>query len=573
MSYFKAVAVDYDGTLTQGARPAPELLATVEEARSRGLKLLLVTGRILSELRRDFSDVDDAFDLIVAENGAVVSGPLGTRRLAHHRVPSTLGEELMRRNIPVRWGEVLLTCDAVHEVAVLEAIRRLGLGCQLVRNRDALMVIPAGVTKGSGVVTGLADLGISPHSALAIGDAENDYALFEACELGVAVANAVDALKRCADIVLTEPDGAGVARLLGGSLLHGKEWVYPKRWQVKMGMLTNGTPAYIPASQINVLISGDSRTGKSRAAGLFAEQLIRMGYSLLVVDPEGDYASLGQLPGVVTVGRGNDVPPPERLAHLIQHHFGTVVLDLSLLSWNEKNAYFRTAPPHVEAQRASTGLPHWIIVDEAHYPLGGQGVAREFFNPSAKGYCLVTYRPRQLCQEARGNIDALLAFSGDIDAESLANCAELSEERFRKALSLVQPGQAVLAMRARPREARLVTIGKRMTPHVRHRHKYAEVQLPPWLRFYFRRSVEQATGAVAGNIEEFYREVRGCNVDVIYHHTCRCDFSRWIAHTIQDELLALQVRTIEESPYAESESALDTLRHDILAAIKNRYLG
>src|SRR5271163_103410 len=68
---FRAIALDYDGTLTTRERPADDVLSALRETRIAGITLLLVTGRVVSDLRRDFPDVGDYFDVVVAENGAV----------------------------------------------------------------------------------------------------------------------------------------------------------------------------------------------------------------------------------------------------------------------------------------------------------------------------------------------------------------------------------------------------------------------------------------------------------------------------------------------------------------------
>jgi haloacid dehalogenase-like hydrolase len=177
--YFKAVAIDFDGTLAEGGAPSPSVRAAVRSVRDLGLRLLLVTGRTLADLRQVFPDVDEHFDLTVAENGAILRAAEGHRRLARPIDPE-LAKALQGRGLSVQSGEVILACDAVHDAEVFEEIRRLDLDCQLIRNRGALMVVPAGVTKASGLGAGLRELGLSAHSAIAIGDAENDLALLEA---------------------------------------------------------------------------------------------------------------------------------------------------------------------------------------------------------------------------------------------------------------------------------------------------------------------------------------------------------------------------------------------------------
>jgi haloacid dehalogenase-like hydrolase len=51
------------------------------------------------------------------------------------------------------------------------------------------MVLPAGVTKATGLAAALHTLGRSPHNLVGVGDAENDHAFLRLCECAVAVAN------------------------------------------------------------------------------------------------------------------------------------------------------------------------------------------------------------------------------------------------------------------------------------------------------------------------------------------------------------------------------------------------
>jgi trehalose-6-phosphatase len=81
-SQIRAVALDYDGTLATDCGPTPAVLDAIAETRARGLRVVLVTGRILSELRAVFSDALDRFDAVVAENGAVIGVGRRERALA-----------------------------------------------------------------------------------------------------------------------------------------------------------------------------------------------------------------------------------------------------------------------------------------------------------------------------------------------------------------------------------------------------------------------------------------------------------------------------------------------------------
>ena len=72
---FRAVALNYDGTLAEGPVD-PQVIAALDEARDRGIKIMVVTGRIYTELVQAFPGVERHVDAVVAENGAVlVCGP------------------------------------------------------------------------------------------------------------------------------------------------------------------------------------------------------------------------------------------------------------------------------------------------------------------------------------------------------------------------------------------------------------------------------------------------------------------------------------------------------------------
>jgi hydroxymethylpyrimidine pyrophosphatase-like HAD family hydrolase len=404
---FRAVAVDYDGTLTVGSRPEAAVLAAVSAVRSHGIKVILVTGRRMADLRHVLPEADDCFDAIVAENGCVlVRG--GTARSLAPTVDPVLEDALTRRGVPVQAGEVLLACDGVHAVTVLEEIQRLGLDAQLVRNRAALMNLPAGVGKESGVQEALAELRVSPHAAVAIGDAENDHGLFRSCELGVAVSNAIESLKAQADVVLDTPDGAGVAEFLRGPILAGDQRVLPRRRKLVVGAYDDGTAALIPSSQVNVLIAGGSGRGKSSAAGLLVEQLARGGYSVLMVDPEGDHAGLADIPDVLTVGGPGGLPQVRQLVALLRRWRGSVVLDLSGV---DDDAYLSTLMGGVARSRAAVGSPQWLVLDEAHRILTDPAAWPALAN--GLGTCLISWRPGDLEPQALATVDVALVFPDD----------------------------------------------------------------------------------------------------------------------------------------------------------------
>ncbi|HYB83612.1 MAG TPA: HAD family hydrolase, partial [Mycobacterium sp.] len=262
MAFFQVVAVDLDGTLTSHGQLSPQAVEAIAQVRHNGLTVVLVTGRIGAELQAEFPQIADHVDALVLENGAV--WVIGGRTCAlAEPVDIGLDAALTKRGVPYRRGEVLVAIDGEHAATVVEVIGELGLDCQIVRNRAALMVLPAGVTKGTGLRAVLAEMNLSPHNAVAVGDAENDLSLFGVAEIGVAVADAIPSVRQHADLVLDEPDGAGVSELLTGPYLSGAQRFCPPRRWVEIGTFDDQTPTRIPGSQGRILVTGPAASGKS----------------------------------------------------------------------------------------------------------------------------------------------------------------------------------------------------------------------------------------------------------------------------------------------------------------------
>jgi hypothetical protein len=439
------------------------------------------------------------------------------------------------------------------------------------------MILPPGVSKGLGLVRALNSLGLSPHNTIGVGDAENDHSLLSICELGVAVSNAVDGLKRHADLVLDEPGGRGVTGLLRSILQGGDAARFrTTRWMVELGRFVEGGRAAIAGSQVNLLITGRSKAGKSFVGGAFAERLIELGYSVCIIDPEGDYASLGQLHGVECLGPPGRLPDLDEIRRLLEHRFGSVIVDLSLIPQAEHASSTQKLLRELARTRKETGLPHWIIVDEAHHALGLPGDLLASLDEGRKGYCLVTYQPQVLAERLKSAMDVLLVLPGGkkmAGPDPLAEVDRLCGLDISGRLEAAEPGQAALVRLSNGQGIRLVTLAGRRTEHVRHWHKYLQARLPPGLRFVFRKAGEPG-GTTASNVEEFRELLRASVPEVVAHHAERSDFSRWIAEALQDETLAQAVRPIERQFLASNRTVgdVEALRRDVGVVIGQRYV-
>jgi hydroxymethylpyrimidine pyrophosphatase-like HAD family hydrolase len=212
---YLALACDYDGTLAADGRVSQETVAALVRLRASGRKLILVTGRQLDDLLSVFPH-SSLFDRIVAENGALLYQPcVGLETMLADPPPQAFVRALRVRGVqPLSAGRVIVATRQLHEAAVLQVIRELGLELRIIFNKGAVMVLPPGVNKATGLAAALRELNLSAHNVVGIGDAENDHAFLSLCGSAVAVANALPALKERATFVTRGEEGTGVTELI-----------------------------------------------------------------------------------------------------------------------------------------------------------------------------------------------------------------------------------------------------------------------------------------------------------------------------------------------------------------------
>ena len=224
---FDALATDYDGTIAHDGRCDDETVAALRRVRDVGFRLVMVTGRELTDLFNTF-DYVDLFDRIVAENGAVLYEPATKSiKVLATAPPQPLLERLA--GIPISVGHSIVATVEPHEHRVLSAIRELQLEWHVIFNKGSVMALPADVTKATGLAPALAALGISHERTVGVGDAENDQAFLRACGLAVAVANALPSVKHIAHVITVGARGAGVTELIEQLLAGALDQLSPER--------------------------------------------------------------------------------------------------------------------------------------------------------------------------------------------------------------------------------------------------------------------------------------------------------------------------------------------------------
>ncbi len=402
--WFHVLACDYDGTLATKGKIAPETLAALQRARESGRRILLITGRQFEDLLAVCAEID-FFDLVVAENGAVLYDPRS--QLIEDLIeppPAQLLERLRQAGVPFSTGRIIVSSLVPHETTILAIIRELGLELQIIFNKEAVMVLPSGISKDSGLLQALRKMGISAHNAIGFGDGENDHAFLRRVGFAVAVANAVPSLAAEADLVTAQPNGTGVREVIDGPLLNDLEEHRSRLWArtIEIGRRDDGTAVAYPVFGANLLITGTPGSGTSTLTGVFVERLVREDYVICLIDPEGDHRTLAERAGILMLSSaaGAAESRAEEIEQLLRHHPTSIAIDLSAL---DREGRIRATARYlgaIQRRRAETGAPHWVIIDEAHqvFPPGGSP-AQDMFDPKWAGVCLVSNEPGLVAPE------------------------------------------------------------------------------------------------------------------------------------------------------------------------------
>jgi len=556
-----AFAVDYDGTLAEHGRVAQATSEALQRLKASGVKLLLVTGRELPDLQQVFPR-HNLFDVIVAENGALLYWPARREeRPLAPPPPEALLRRLKRARVePLSVGRSIIATWRPNESKVLEAISESKLEWHIVFNKEAVMALPSGVNKASGLAAALDALEISPLNVFAVGDAENDHALLAACGYRAAVANAVEALKRHADIVTEAPNGRGIVELIEQFLRDPAAALTAKvrRHDLPLGIAQQDT-AHALALQPNglTLITGRSSGGKSRLAVLLMERIAQHGAQLCVVDPEGDYERFEQL---TQLGDAHRPPTAQEALQLLQRPQNKLVLNLMAIDLSLRPQFFTQLSAALAELRARTGRPHWIVVDEAHHVIPAAAQAAMLASPrQLAGGILISSEPKSLSRSFLRAVRYVITV-GAAAAESLrAYCEAVQAPAPGVAGPVPSSGHALFWDRASSQPAQTVPIESPSHEHQRHIRKYAQGNLGEDKSFYFRGS-NGALNLRAQNLTLFLQMAEGVDDGTWLYHLKRHDYSRWFIEAIKDEDLASEARQLEERLASDARQSRRAMR-------------
>jgi hypothetical protein len=228
--------------------------------------------------------------------------------------------------------------------------------------------------------------------------------------------------------------------------------------------------------------------------------------------------------------------------------------------------------PMLASLRRTTGLPHRIVVDEAHYFLHQPTVTR-LLDLDLGAYILVTYRPSGLHTSLRKVIEGVIVkrLTEPYEVQALIKMFGngVVESEWKSTFNSLSPNQAALLPGIEEAEGKLrrFEMLPRLTSHVRHQTKYLEVPLTEGDGFLFTRNGEPITGP-ALTVKDFVGQLASSPAGVVEAHARRGDFSRWIKNILRDERLAASVADLENR-YVTGKSQI--LPSELANQIRERY--
>jgi hydroxymethylpyrimidine pyrophosphatase-like HAD family hydrolase len=411
---YVALAVGFDGTLARNGQYDERCLDSLRSLAATGRKLILVTGRTLRQLLEAFPEAR-LFDYVVAENGAVMYRS-ATRQSAilAQAPPEILLQELQRRGVsPLSVGSSSITTLHSQHALVAEALRKLALDCQIVANDGVLSILPSEVDKAYGVGAALRELGVSPHNLVAIGDGQNDLALFALAEHAAAVRNADPALKRAADRVTHGAWSDGFLELAHELMATDLAAVLPRR-RILLGRDEESREISFAPCRDSLLVCGPRGAGKAAVCEQLIDQLLAQEYQCCILDV-GSMGTLSRHVGVSAFGEPHEAPRLSDVTNALEQGSGSIAVNLAALPLETRPVFAEALLLQLQALHDRVGRPHCVFINEAHC-----FIAREAQRLSARSgeitMIYATSEPQQLAPYIFDDVKMIVALGSASDA-------------------------------------------------------------------------------------------------------------------------------------------------------------
>jgi hypothetical protein len=257
--------------------------------------------------------------------------------------------------------------------------------------------------------------------------------------------------------------------------------------KINLGKSNRSSDIYIDLDTLlktRLLIQANSGGGKSYTIRRIVEQAAGA-IQTIIIDPEGEFATLRERFDFILVGKGGDTPADTRSAQMLAHRLlelnTSAVCDLYEMKSAERHRWVRLFLEALIDSPKELWHPLLVIVDEAHAfaPEKGSGESESSESIIAlctrgrkRGFCaiLATQRLGKLRKDAAAELTNVLIGQTfiDIDLKRAADALGISgpeAKLFYNEVKVIEPGNFFALGRAISKERILVKVGAITTTH------------------------------------------------------------------------------------------------------------
>lgn len=247
MTDIKLIALDMDGTLLDDDKNITDFTRDqINRAHRLGLQIVLSTGRPLSTCYSYVKDLNLDSYLITSNGGQIFSK--GHEVISEHlldgdtltfmyHLAQGLGmntwvvstEEPYYNHLPenheqLQW--LKFSCHSKDDVILDKMIEKLSYveGVEISNASPInIEVNPIGINKAMGLEFVCEQLGLTMGNVMAMGDSLNDIKMLQEAGIGIAMANAQEAVKQVADYMTDSNNDDGVGKAIDRFVFSGRE--------------------------------------------------------------------------------------------------------------------------------------------------------------------------------------------------------------------------------------------------------------------------------------------------------------------------------------------------------------
>jgi hypothetical protein len=288
----------------------------------------------------------------------------------------------------------------------------------------------------------LEELGMSEHNLVAIGDAENDLALFELAEHSVAVSNADPTLKRVADRITRASYSEGVVEF-AAELLREDLANAPVRRRIVLGLRAAQHEVTLTPARGAVLMTGPAASGKAALCNSLLSQYLAQRYQCCVI---GAYPVLpDDIASLAAFGDAQSVPRPAAVMTALEQPGQSALVNIAAIEMSERAGFIEALLEDLAGLQARAGRPHAIVFDQAEVLLNAAGL-EVLKRLDATMTVFVTSQPSNLPRDLLRDINIVVALG---DASGTLSCFRQLESNAQTQSEFVplEPGQALMWVR------------------------------------------------------------------------------------------------------------------------------